>query len=161
MVLFFSKPLKLISLVSLCLGVGVIGGIVTIPQVKYWYPLLKKPVFTPPDWVFGPIWTILYLIMALSAFLVWSSTENPNKQKALCWFSIQLGLNAVWSPVFFGSHQIFLGLWIIIALWISLLVTIFQFFKISKLAAYLLFPYIFWVSYATALNFEIWRLNPS
>lgn len=118
-----------------------------------WYNTLNKPFFNPPSWVFGPAWTILYILMAVSAYLVWK------KKGSLKLFWIQLALNLAWSPAFFGAHNILLSLFIIVPMWIFILKTIKAFAKIDKMASYLLYPYLAWVSFATLLNFSVWILN--
>lgn len=125
-----------------------------------WYNTLTKPFFTPPSWLFGPAWTILYILMAISAYLVWKNGFKKKKVKeALKIFAIQLILNLSWSPVFFGLHNTLLALLIIIILWYFILKTIQVFNKIDILASYLLWPYFLWVSFATILNFSVWILN--
>lgn len=125
-----------------------------------WYNTLSKPFFTPPAWLFGPAWTFLYVLMAVSAFLVWRKRTTKKKVKeALKVFVIQLVLNLAWSPIFFGLHDIFLALLLILVLWYLILLTIREFYKIDKIASYLLWPYLVWVSFATILNFSVWCLN--
>lgn len=141
-----------------CCLVAYVGGAVTAPAVRDWYPTLNKPAWTPPAWVFGPVWTVLYAAMALSAWLVW---RRVGWCGALWWWTAQLVLNALWSPVFFGMHRPDLALAVIVALWVAIAGTTVLFWQLSVLAGFLFLPYWFWVSFATALNFAIWRLNPS
>jgi tryptophan-rich sensory protein len=125
-----------------------------------WYSTLIKPPFNPPSWVFGPAWTILYILMAISAYLVWKKGfKKKNVKDALKIFGIQLVLNLLWSPVFFGLKNILMALILIMILWYFILHTIREFYKIDKMAAYLLYPYFAWVSFATILNLSIWLLN--
>jgi len=125
-----------------------------------WYNTLNKPFFTPPSWLFGPAWTVLYILMGVSAYLVWKKGFKKKQIKeALKIFAIQLVLNLSWSPIFFGAKQIFLALIVIIIMWIIIFKTIKVFAKIDKTASYLLYPYILWVSFATILNFSVWLLN--
>lgn len=125
-----------------------------------WYGQLDKPFFTPPGWVFGPVWTVLYFLMAVSLFLVWSKGLSDRRVKvAVGVFMVQLGLNASWTPVFFGGHLILAGLVIIILLFAAIIVTIVFFRKISFSAALLLMPYLLWVGFAAVLNGAIWWLN--
>ncbi len=125
-----------------------------------WYNTLSKPFFTPPSWIFGPAWTILYFLMAVSAVLIFrKGIKKPEIKAALKLFFFQLVLNLIWSPVFFGLHNIFLALLLILILWYLILATIKAFYKIDKIASYLLWPYILWVSFATVLNFSVWILN--
>jgi benzodiazapine receptor len=125
-----------------------------------WYATLNKPFFTPPSWLFGPAWTILYILIAVSAYLVWKEGfKKKDVRKALKIFAIQLVLNLSWSPVFFGAKNILLALVIILTMWIFIVKTIFAFGKINKTASYFLYPYLLWVSFATVLNFSVWILN--
>jgi len=153
----FSNVEKLIISVLICLLAGFIGSIFTTPAITTWYAALQRPSFAPPNWVFFPVWTSLFIMMGISLFLVWQKKEkNVN---ALYIFAAQLVLNVLWSVVFFGLRSPLLGLIEIIILWIAILATILSFMKISRTAGYLLIPYILWVSFAAILNFSIWRLN--
>lgn len=146
---------------------GIIGSVFTISAIPTWYAGLVKPALNPPAWVFGPVWIILYALMGISVFLVWNrySLIRANKRIVGIWrigiaaFFLQLFLNALWSPVFFGFRSIGDALAIIVLLWAAIVFTIFTFFKVSKAAAYLLIPYILWVSFAAYLNYSIWMLN--
>lgn len=122
-----------------------------------WYASLSKPSFNPPNWIFGPVWTTLYLMMGVAAWGVWRYGRNC--RAALTLFAIQLALNAAWSPLFFGLHRPDLALIDLIALWIAIVVTIVAFHRQVRWAAMLLLPYLAWVSFAGVLNFAIWRLN--
>jgi tryptophan-rich sensory protein len=156
-----SEILKLFVSLTICQLAGVIGSLFTIPAIPTWYATLAKPTYNPPSWVFAPVWTTLFLLMGISAFLVWrKGIENPRVNLALRFFIIQLILNSLWSVLFFGLRSPLLGLVEIIILWIFILLTILYFFKVSKIAGILLLPYILWVSFAAVLNFSIWRLNP-
>lgn len=125
-----------------------------------WYSTLNKPFFTPPSWLFGPAWTLLYLLMAISFILIWNKgIKKKHVKEAIKLFAIQLVLNLSWSPVFFGAHNIFLALIIIIFMIVFILKTIKAFSKVDKTASYLLYPYLAWVSFATILNFSVWVLN--
>lgn len=148
-----NKILKLILFIGLCEAAGLVGSIFTFSSVTSWYPTLSKPFFTPPGWVFGPVWITLYLLMGVSLFLVWGKKVN------LRWFWIQLVLNALWSVLFFGLKNPTLAFLEIIPLWICILLTIRSFLPVKKEAAWLLFPYLAWVSLATILNFSIVVLN--
>lgn len=138
---------------------GGIGGIFTSKTVEGWYRELEKPPFNPPGWVFGPVWTALYLFMGYSLFLVWSKENATGKKLALVVFGVQLILNVLWSAVFFGAEQLGWALFVILFLWLAILGTIILFYPISKTAAWLLVPYLAWVTYAGILNWQIWRLN--
>ena len=130
---------------------GSIGSLVTYPSLT-WYGGLSKPDFTPPDWVFGPVWTLLYVAMAVSLYLVWTTNYRGHKRAAFVAFGVQLVLNALWSLVFFGAHDLAGGVAVILALWLMLVVTMVCFWPISRLAVLLLVPYLAWVSFATVLN---------
>lgn len=154
------KIIQFVSCIFLCLAPGIVGGLFTVQAISQWYTTINKPFFNPPSWIFGPVWTLLYVMMGIALFLIWKEkSEKRLKQKAITIFMIQLFLNAAWSPAFFGLHSPLFGLAIIIPLWISILLTIQYFGKISKNAALLLIPYILWVSFATVLNFAIWWMN--
>lgn len=153
--------LKLIISIIICQLAGVIGSVFTTPAIPTWYVTLIKPPFTPPNWVFAPVWTGLYFLMGISAFLVWrKGIDNPQVNLALRFFIIQLVLNSIWSVLFFGLRSPLLGFIEIILLWFFILLIILYFFKVSNTAGILLLPYILWVSFATVLNFSLWRLNP-
>jgi benzodiazapine receptor len=150
--------LKLIACILLCEAVGFLGSIFTFSSIPTWYAALVKPSFSPPSWIFGPVWTVLYALMGISLYLIWMKGYSKHKSAVLIFF-IQLALNFIWTPAFFGLHQLLLALIIIILLWIEIFITIRKFYRISKTAAYLLIPYLLWVSFATALNFAILILN--
>lgn len=139
-----------------CVAVGGLGGFATAQSVVEWYPTLNKPSWTPPSWLFGPVWTLLYLMMAVAAWLVWRA---GNSKGALILFWAQLALNLAWSFLFFGARSPTLGLIDIILLWIAIAATIFAFALHNRVAAFLLVPYLAWVSFATALNSAIYLLN--
>lgn len=140
--------------------VGGFGVFFMGDSVSTWYQTLEKPFFNPPSWVFGPVWLILYLLMGISAYLIWRKIgENKDAKKAMNIYWVHLLLNASWTPIFFGLHNIGLAFMNIIILWILILILIIKFWKISKTASYLLIPYIAWVTIATVLNASIWYLN--
>jgi len=139
---------------------GIIGSIFTVSAIPNWYAGIVKPALNPPSWVFGPAWTTLYALMGIAAFLIWKSGwEKKEIKKALGVFGIQLFLNAFWSIIFFGLQNPFWAFVEIIVLWLAILWTVLAFYKISRPAAYLLLPYILWVSFAAYLNYSIWMLN--
>ena len=139
---------------------GAIGSVFTVSAIPNWYAGLVKPALNPPSWVFGPAWTTLYALMGIAAFLIWKSGwDKKEVKKALGVFGIQLVLNALWSIIFFGLHSPGWALVDIIALWFAIAWTMVVFYKISKPAAYLLVPYILWVSFVSYLNYSIWMLN--
>ncbi|MBQ0734350.1 TspO/MBR family protein [Aquimarina celericrescens] len=146
--------------VMVCLLVGFLSSIATQTSIDTWYVNLKKPSFTPPSWIFAPVWTILYIMMGIAAGIVWSKGFYHKWVKtALYHFGFQLLLNAAWSIFFFGLQNPLIALLDIIALFILLLFTIKWFTIVNSIAAYLLIPYVVWVAFATALNFGIWQLN--
>lgn len=150
--------LKLILSITVCLAVGGISGFVTANEIPGWYVNISKPSFNPPNWIFGPVWTALYIMMGIAFFLVWKSNV-PVKEKAYLLFGLQLILNFFWSILFFSMHALGVALIEIILMWVCILLTIVSFYPISKPAAYLLIPYLLWVSFASVLNFSIWKLN--
>lgn len=152
--------IKLLISIAVCQLAGFIGSLFTTPAIPTWYASLNKPSFTPPDWLFSPVWISIYFLMGISLFLVWHIGLKEKKVKiAIAIFAIQLILNSLWSVIFFGSKSILGGFIVIIFLWIAILATIISFFKISKAAGILLMPYILWVSYAAVLNFFLFWLN--
>lgn len=153
------KALKLIASIIVPFIAAGIGNLATIPNIPSWYAVLEKPVFSPPNWVFGPVWTVLYLLMGISLYLLWTQPSKRDKTKAFVAFGAQLILNTLWSIVFFGLHSPIGGVVVILALLIVIIVTMRYFWHFSKPAAYLLVPYILWVSFATVLNTSIALLN--
>jgi tryptophan-rich sensory protein len=144
----------------LCQLAGVMGSIFTRPAIGGWYATLRKPSFTPPDWVFAPVWIILYSLMGVAAYLVWRKGLGEKQvRKAMILFSGQLILNALWSWIFFGLRSPLAGFVEIAILSVVLIFTIQSFFKISKPAGALLIPYFLWVAFASGLNLSIWVLN--
>jgi benzodiazapine receptor len=151
---------KLVVSILACQAAGVIGGLATAPNVETWYAYVEKPTFTPPDWVFSPVWISLYLLMGVSGYLVWrKGLDKSGVRRAMAVYVVQLILNPVWSFAFFGLHSPLAGLVVIVILWFSIILTIFYFSKVSRAAAFLLVPYVLWVSFATVLNFSIFVLN--
>ena len=152
--------MKLFISIGITLLVGSLGGFFTSSAVKGWYAVANKPSFNPPNWIFAPVWTLLYLLMGIALYLVWKSEAAQGiKQMAITIFTIQLLLNFFWSIIFFYAHQPGWAFLEIIALWGMILLTILWFGKISPTAAWLLLPYICWVSFASVLNYSIWKLN--
>ena len=156
----WSSILMLALFVAVCLGVSAAGAWFTSGSVATWFPTLRKPAWNPPGWVFGPVWTLLYLMMATAAWLVWRKAGFSGAAGPLGIFALQLALNAAWSPLFFGLKNPAAGLVDIVALWIAIGATVVSFWLVVPVAGALLLPYWLWVSFATALNFAIWRLNP-
>lgn len=152
-------PGKLFGSIVLCLAAGFAGSFFTTSSITGWYATLNKPFFNPPNFVFAPVWTILYILMGISLYLVWSSEKSKQTGVAITFFMTQLILNVSWSIVFFGLHFPAGAFATIIALFLAILFTILKFSKISKNAAYLLYPYIAWVLFASFLNLAIVVLN--
>jgi tryptophan-rich sensory protein len=154
------KIIKLIISILICQAAGIVGSIFTSPAIPTWYAKLVKSGINPPNWIFAPAWTTLFLLMGIAFYIVWEKgKDNKNFKPALFVFFVQLALNTLWSFLFFGLRSSLLGLLGIILLWIAILVTISNFQKISKTAALLLLPYILWVTFAAILNFFIWQFN--
>ena len=154
------KYAELAVSIVICQLAGAISSIVTLNSITTWYAELHKPAFAPPNWLFGPVWIILYLLMGISLYLIWNKGLDSMEGKvAIALFAIQLALNAAWSPIFFGLHALKLSFYVILTMWAFIAVTIVRFHSISKPAAYLLIPYIGWVSIATILNYFIMILN--
>jgi benzodiazapine receptor len=155
-----SQFIKLVASIAVPELTGVIASMFTTSSVTGWYTSLTSPQASPPNWVFAPVWTTLYLLMGIAVFLVWEKGVTRRDVKiALTVFTGQLILNALWSIIFFGFHNIGGALIEILILWVSILVTIFTFARVSKGAAWLLVPYLLWVSFAIYLNYAIWTLN--
>jgi len=155
-----SNTVKLIVAIIVPQAVGIISGLLTASGTREWYQTLTKPVLNPPTWVFGPVWTLLYLMMGVAAFLVWKKgLEGPGVKTAMLLFLVQLVLNGVWPFLFFGMRAPGIAFAEILILWAAIGATLIAFGSQSKLAGALLVPYIAWVSFAAALNFKLWRLN--
>ncbi|WP_163409066.1 TspO/MBR family protein [Flavobacterium ajazii] len=156
-----NKFVKIAIALIVCLAVGYSASLVTRPSVAEWYPTIEKPFFNPPNWIFMPVWTLLYILMAIAAGLVWDKIKEQNEEvkKALGFFIIQLTLNTIWSYLFFGLKNPMLALIEIALLWLMIYETYLKFIKINKTAGYLLIPYLAWVGFAAILNASIWWLN--
>ncbi len=141
-----------------CFAAGTASGLVTIAEIKTWYVHIQKPAWNPPNWLFAPVWSTLYVLMGIALGLVIIQNKG-NKRMAITFFVIQFLLNMAWSFIFFKMHHIGLALAEILAMWVMILITIVTFSKINKTAAWLLVPYISWVSFASLLTFTIWKLN--
>src|ERR1035437_3199302 len=138
---------------------SVVGQLATYPNLASWYAGLKKPSFNPPNWIFGPVWTTLYILMGVAAWTVWQQPLSQLRTYSLAWFAIQLGLNFLWSLIFFRWHAIADALGEISILWLAILATMVMFWEVYPLAVWLMVPYLAWVSFATVLNLGIFRLN--
>lgn len=168
--------LVLVEFLGLCYAVAILGAITTMAAVRSWYPHLVKPSFNPPNWVFAPVWTVLYTLMAVAAWLVWKATRRTTRSRtlslinaddrriaarkdALAVFAIQLTLNLLWTQAFFHLHRLLVSSVVILALWIAIAFTIVLFWRIRTLAGAIMLPYLAWVTFATALNLKLLRLN--
>ena len=154
-----SKIFKLIVSLDLPLGLGAIAGLFTANAVPAWYATLNRPSFNPPSWVFGPVWTTLYLLMGFSLFLIWIQSPDKKRNTAIFVFFLQQTLNFAWSFLFFYFNMIGLALIEIILLWICILIMIVLFYRIKPLAAYINIPYLLWVTFASVLNASYYFLN--
>ncbi len=152
--------LKLLISLAVTYAVAYAGSAYSRPEINTWYAELRKPAFNPPGWVFMPVWTVLYTLMAIAAYLVWQSrVHNRFKVLALSVYLVQLGLNFLWTYLFFAMRQPSYALLNIVALWLMIAITMTLFTRISRVAGLLLVPYLAWVTFAAILNSEIWRLN--
>lgn len=152
--------LKIIICVLICMGVGFASGFSTASSIDGWYATLNKPPFNPPNWIFAPVWTLLYAMMGVAVALVWDKgLDRADVKSALLFFVLQFILNAIWTPIFFGQQQLLIALAVIITLWVLLFICIRKFKGVDNLSGNLLIPYLLWVSFATILNFSIWYLN--
>lgn len=156
-----NKYSKVIIMTAICIAVGYLSGIVTRESVTSWYTTIEKPSFNPPNWIFQPVWTSLYIMMGIAAGLIWQQIETKKEavRTALVFFFVQLALNALWSILFFGLKNPLLALIEIIVLWLMIYETFIKFNSLNKTAGYLLIPYLLWVGFATLLNGSIWWLN--
>ncbi|NYZ78659.1 tryptophan-rich sensory protein [Candidatus Micrarchaeota archaeon] len=158
-----NKAVALIATILICEIAGVIGSLFTYQSIPDWYNTskLNKPSFTPPSWLFAPVWVTLYFLMGVSAYLIWEKgAKKKEVRNALSIFGVQLFLNVLWSILFFGLRCPLCGFVEIILLWLAIAATIIKFNKLSRAAAFLLIPYILWVTFAALLNFYVWMLNP-
>ena len=151
--------MKLFLSLTITLAVGGIAGFATATAIDTWYIYLNKPSFNPPNSLFAPVWTILYILMGIALFLVWKLPKSNLRNRAMTIFFIQLALNFLWSFIFFNMHQVGWALIDILLLWIAIILTMFAFAPLSKTACWLLLPYLLWVSFASVLNYSIWHLN--
>ena len=147
--------------VALCLGIGALGAAVVATSIDTWYAELAKPSFTPPDRVFGPVWTVLYVLMAIAAWRVWRAADRDTRRGPLTLFALQLAITLGWTVVFFGLQKIGAALATIVVLDVGVVVTMLAFRPIDRWAGLLMVPYLAWVAFATVLNIAIWRLNPT
>jgi tryptophan-rich sensory protein len=153
------RAASLVFLILICEGIGLLGARWTAPEIQTWYRTLSKPSFNPPSWVFGPVWTLLYLLMAIAAWRILHAPASTDRNAGLALFAIQLGLNLLWSWIFFRRHALGIALAEIICLWLAIALTAILFARIDSIAAWLLAPYLAWTAFASLLNGGIWRLN--
>ncbi len=151
--------IKFIVSLFLPLGVGFIAGMFTAKAIPSWYATLNRPSFNPPNWLFGPVWTTLYILLGISLFLIWKQNESKERNIAIVVFLVQLVLNFCWSFIFFYFQQIGFAFIEIILLWISILIMLISFYKIKPVATYINIPYLLWVTFATILNAAYYFLN--
>jgi tryptophan-rich sensory protein len=175
--------IKLFASIIICELAGVVGSIFTVQEINKWYSILKKPSFNPPSWIFAPVWTTIFVLMGIALYLVWDKkfaikNELKFKQKKpinklskkflngrwqkaniILIFAVQLILNVFWSVIFFGAHATGWAFFELLMLWVAVVFTIINFYRVSKISAWLLAPYILWISFAGILNFAIWILN--
>lgn len=150
---------KLVACILLTMSIGGLSGYATIDGVTGWYTTLNKPSFNPPNYLFGPVWSLLYLLMGVSLFLILKAEKSPARNKAIAAFTIQLVLNFFWSIIFFRFHAVGIALAEIVLMWVAILRMIVAFYRINKPASLLQIPYIAWVSFASFLNAAIFYLN--
>ncbi|MFT3933454.1 MAG: TspO/MBR family protein [Chitinophagaceae bacterium] len=151
---------KLILSIVLTVGIGLLGGLFTAPEIQGWYAHINKPSWNPPNWLFGPVWTLLYVLMGIAFYKVWKTTTTADKKQwAIIIFIAQMALNFIWSYIFFNQHQPGWAFVDIVVLWLAIICTIIAFSRINSGAAWLLVPYISWVSFAAILNYVIWQMN--
>jgi benzodiazapine receptor len=151
--------ISLLFWIAICFAVAGVGGRWTASEIPGWYRTLIRPAIAPPNWVFGPVWTLLYLLMAIAAWLVWQSPSSPARSWALALFLVQLALNCAWSWIFFRQHALGFALLEVALMWIAIGATTLLFGRVTPMAAWPMVPYWIWVSFATLLNEEFWRLN--
>ncbi len=152
-----SSVIRFVVSIAVCEAAGVAGSVYTISAIPMWYAGLQKPWFTPPNWLFAPVWLTLYFLMGVSLYLLWGKKERA--RVTLAAFAVQLVLNVLWSVVFFGAQQLLYGFVVIAALWAAILATIVLSYRVSHGASVVLLPYIVWVTIAAALNYYVWVLN--
>ena len=155
----FNKVFKLIVSIAIPLVAGGLSGFLTAHAIEGWYTTLNKPSFNPPNWIFGPVWTTLYILMGVSFYMIWTAPQEKYKRRAMQVYGLQLFLNFSWSLIFFAFEKPDLALVEIVTLWIAILWMISLFRKIKPIAGYLQIPYLLWVSFASVLNVAIWWLN--
>jgi translocator protein len=155
----FHLWLGLFAFLVVCFGVGIWTGLITFMNIDIWYRTLNKPSWTPPNTVFGPVWNVIYMLMAIAGWMVWARMGFAGLRTEVILFVVQLALNPLWTYVFFCIHRPDLSLIIAVLLWLTVAAMAALFWRVRKMAGYLLFPYLGWLAFAIALNFAIWRMN--
>jgi tryptophan-rich sensory protein len=150
---------KLVVSIVMCQTAGIVGSLFTVKNIPAWYAALNKPSFNPPNWIFGPVWIFLYILMGISFYLIWINSGTGNFGLLLSLFIFQLVLNSFWTIIFFGLKSPLFAFCEIAVLWVAILFCIILFFQVSKISSFLLIPYLLWVTFAAILNFAIWKLN--
>jgi tryptophan-rich sensory protein len=152
---------QILGSILICQAAGALGAVFTVRAIPTWYAGLKRPSFNPPNWVFGPVWTLLYTLMGIALYRVWQlDPATTGRAWALTWFFIQLALNALWTPLFFGLRALWLAFMELLLMWAAIALTAFLFYPLDPATAWLLAPYLAWVSFAGLLNYAYARLNP-
>jgi tryptophan-rich sensory protein len=155
-----AQAFALVGALLFCYAAAGVGGLLTAAGMRDgWYAQLAKPDWTPPGWVFGPVWTVLYTMMAVAAWLVWRQRNGSGRNKALTVFAVQLALNVVWSALFFALRSPGIAFAEIILLWLAIAATLVSFWRVSTMAFMLMLPYLLWVGFASVLNWSLWQLN--
>jgi tryptophan-rich sensory protein len=144
---------------GVCFGAGFVGSLFTTPSIPTWYAGLAKPSWTPPAWIFGPVWSVLYGMMAVALWLIWRRSGFATAGGPIALFMVQLVLNVLWSLLFFGLRMPGVAFAEIVLLWLAILATLITFWRLNTTAGYLLLPYLVWTAFAGALNFALWRMN--
>ena len=150
---------RLIGSILIAQAAGVIGSLFTVQNIPTWYATLNKPAFSPPNYLFGPVWITLYFMIGVAFFLVWKNPGKVNIKIPVIVFSVQMVLNAAWSIIFFGMKSPMFAFFEIVVLWVFIVLCMVTFYPVSRAASWLLVPYFLWVSFASVLNFKIWMLN--
>jgi benzodiazapine receptor len=153
------KWLALVGWLATPFAVAAVSGFFTAHSIPVWYAGIAKPDFNPPNWVFGPVWSVLYALMGVAAWLVWRLPESAGRTRALRWFWLQLLLNFAWSWIFFGQHWILAAAVEVVVLWLAILMMTLEYARVKRTAAWLTTPYLAWVTFAAVLNWAVWRVN--
>jgi len=151
--------LVLVALAGGCMALGWLASLAQTPAADAWYDTLALPALTPPDWVFGVVWPLLYLIMGVAAWFVWRRLRHPSAPTALILFAVQLALNLMWTPAFFGQQSVAMGFYAILPVLIAVLATTIAFWRVSRVAGLLFLPYLAWTAFATVIAYQTWQLN--